>query len=156
MKKIFLFLLVAMTLSGCDWLVSGRFINKTSDDVKIVCYYTDSINSLSAADSITDFRKETGGRFFGIDMSDNDTAYHQLNDSVAYINIPPKGNFAFYVGMNLFWNEERISSYFRFLKKLEIYTDHDTIIYNGKQELNTFFRDHQISNQEIKINIKEE
>lgn len=156
MKGIFLYLLVTIILSGCDYSVYGSFINKTPDNIRIVCYYTDSINSLPAVDSETDFRKETKGRFFGIDMADNDTAYHQLNDSVAYINIPPKGNFGFYVGMNLFWNEERISSYFRFLKKLEIYTNHDTFIYNGKQELNTFFRDHQISNQEIKINIKEE
>lgn len=155
MKKNILFLLVAITLSSCDWHVHGQFNNKTPDDIRIVCYYTDSINQVSAIEKEIDYRKDTGGRYFGVDMAGKDTAYHQLNDNVAYINIPPKGNFGFSIGMNLFWNEERIASYLRFVKKMEIYTAHDTIIYNGKKELTDFFQVHQISRQKIQINIKE-
>lgn len=148
-------LLLTITLSGCDYRVCCRFVNKTDDTLRVVCFRTAEVPPLDSVGSAIDQSSRTGGCFFGVNKDKDNLLYLHLNDSVVYFDIPPQESFFSNLPMNYFWGDERIQEYLRYIKRLEICMPQDTLTYSGEQELNELFQDRKISKHEIRVNIRE-
>lgn len=154
-KKLLLLSFTAIALSNCDFCALGKIENQTNDTIKIVCIRTTEAPSTFHAKDVTkEYNEKTGGYFFGINQNENEERYHQLNDSTVYIDIAPKSTFNIRIGMNLTWSEERIQTYLRYIKRMEIRTSNNTLVYNGGKQLNNLFLENMASNKGIQINIE--
>lgn len=104
--------------------------------------------------AVEEYDHKTGGIFWGVNRTEGDQRYLQMNDSTVYFDIAPQSFFGIGMPMNHFWYEERIRVYLRYIKRLEIRMPSDTLVYDGEEELTDLFLDNKVSKQEVKINIR--
>ncbi|GCB36636.1 hypothetical protein KGMB02408_35810 [Bacteroides faecalis] len=140
MKKLLLLSFTAIALSSCDFCALGKIENQTNDTIRIVCYTTESLSTFYAKGATKEYNDKTGGYFFRINRNGNEGPYHQLNDSTVYFDIAPKSSFNnIRMGMNFTWSEERVQTFLSYIKRMEIRTPNNTLVYNGGKQLNNLF-----------------